>query len=263
MKRRSKCLALLAVAGGVVFAVALHDRVPQDPRYHLFADRRTILGVPNFWNAVSNLPFALAGVAGLIAVRRARSRRQPLGMTTAWALFFLGTVAVAFASTWYHLAPGQRRLTWDRLAMSVAFMSFLAAVIGEWIDPRAGRRLLPFLLAGGVAAVGYWQVSEMRGASDLRPYIVVQFLPLILVPMILMMFPAETVRAHYVWATLGAYAAAKGFELVDESLFRQAALLSGHTLKHLAAAGAAYSLVRAVSNPERERAAADVAAAPP
>lgn len=246
--RRRRCLALLAVAGGAAIAFLLHERVPQDPGYHRFADERRILGVPNFWNAVSNLPFAVTGLAGLIGVARSGSRRPPLAARQAWALFFGGTMAVAFGSAWYHLAPSDERLAWDRLAMSVAFTSLLAAVLGEWVDPRAARRLLPLLVLGGTAAVGYWHFSELRGAGDLRPYIIVQFLPLLLIPAILILFPAQGVKARYVWTILGMYAAAKVFELLDAELFRAGGIVSGHTLKHLAAAAGAYSLVRAVSD---------------
>jgi hypothetical protein len=39
--------------------------IPQDQSYHQFADQRILLGMPNFWNVVSNLPFIAVGAAGL------------------------------------------------------------------------------------------------------------------------------------------------------------------------------------------------------
>ena len=37
----------------------------QNQDYHQFADQREVLGIPNFWNVVSNLPFIAVGAVGL------------------------------------------------------------------------------------------------------------------------------------------------------------------------------------------------------
>ena len=44
--------------------------IAQSQNYHDFADQRTILGIPHFWNVVSNLPFIAVGTAGLLQCRR-------------------------------------------------------------------------------------------------------------------------------------------------------------------------------------------------
>jgi hypothetical protein len=59
-------VGLAAVAAGVLF---LLPPIPQDLRYHEFADHRTVWGIPNFWNVVSNLPFLLVALWGLRALR--------------------------------------------------------------------------------------------------------------------------------------------------------------------------------------------------
>jgi len=214
--------------------------VPQDRRYHDFADRRTLLGIPNFWNVISNAAFLIVGIAGLRAMHE-RGAAPPLD--PAYLVLFLALIFVSFGSAYYHLAPDNSRLTWDRLPMTLAFMAFVAIVIGERIDPHLGRRCLPFLLLAGVASVAYWHFSERRGHGDLRLYLLVQFLPLVLIPLIMLLFSPPHSKAWTIWGTLVAYVAAKILELFDERIFRLHGVISGHTLKHLAAAVGTYFLL--------------------
>ena len=239
-ERRWRYWLLLAIVAAFVAGTALHKPIPQTASYHAFADRRTVLGVPNFWNVISNLPFLLVGIAGLRALRRSG---PPGPLYPAYAVFFLGVTLVAFGSGYYHLAPDNSRLAWDRLPMTLAFMAFVAIVVGEHISGPLGRRCLPFLLLIGLLSVLYWHVSERQGTGDLRPYLLVQFLPLALVPLITLMFPSAVSRVYYIWGLLGAYAAAKVLEIFDERIFLALGVVSGHTLKHLAAAAGVYFLV--------------------
>ena len=237
---------LVAVVALPIVGIALLKPIPQPASYHDFADRRTLLGVPNFWNVISNLPFLLVGIAGLQTLRRGGPPRPLQPLYPAYAVLFLGVILVAFGSGYYHLAPDNGSLTWDRLPMTVAFMAFLAIVAGEGIDPRLGRRSLPFLLLIGVLSVVYWHVSEMRGVGDLRPYLLVQFLPLAIVPLITVIFPTSP-KAYYIWGTLAAYMTAKVLEVFDERVFHALGVLSGHSLKHVTAAAGVYFLVRAAA----------------
>ncbi len=232
---------LLAIAAGSVLAMVLHKPIPQDAGYHAFVDRRTGFGIRNFWNVISNVPFLLVGVAGLRAVRKGFQPLYP-----AYAMFFLGLILVCFGSSYYHLAPDNSTLTWDRLPMTLAFMAFVAIAVGEHISAALGRRCLPFLLMAGVASVIYWHVSQSRGHGDLRPYLMVQFLPLVLIPIVSILFPSSSPKRYFMWGMVAAYAAAKVFEVLDAGIYRASGLLSGHTLKHVTAAAGAYLLVLAV-----------------
>jgi hypothetical protein len=232
---------LLAVALAMAAALALHGPIPQDPAYHHFADARTLLGVPNFWNVASNLPFLLVGVAGLAWLSRALPRIAP-PLQPAYLLLFLGVALVAFGSSWYHAAPSNDTLLWDRLPMTLAFTALLAIVLGEHIDERLARWLLWPMAVAGVASVVYWHASERAGVGDLRPYALVQFLPVLLVPIVLLLYPRP--RSAGLWVALALYVAAKALEMADARV--DAALggaISGHSLKHLAAAGAMAALL--------------------
>ncbi len=228
--------ALLAVAIVAVVAVVLHAPVPQPAGYHSFADQRTILGVPNFWDVISNVPFLFAGIAGLVLLVRGALPGALPELRAAYVTFFAGAALVFAGSAYYHLNPNNVTLVWDRLPMSIAFMAFLAVVIGEHIKPRLGARLLLWLVVLGVASVAWWRYTEIVGLGDLRLYILVQYLPMIEIPLIMMLFPSRLRPIGYLWGLLASYAVAKLLERVDAQVFEVVRVASGHTLKHVVAA---------------------------
>jgi len=230
---KSGLIVALVLAALVVALVA--PPIPQDPAYHAFVDRQEILGVPNFWNVVSNIPFLFVGLAGLFVV----GRRFPPGaipaLRAAYMIFFVGVALVSVGSGYYHLGPANASLVWDRLPMSFAFMAFFAAIVGEYISVRIGARLLWPLIAVGVISVGYWHFTEFGGSGDLRPYALVQFLPMVLIPVILLLYRSPFTGNIWIWLALLAYAASKIAELADAPIFAVAGI-GGHAFKHLLAA---------------------------
>src|SRR6516162_11899469 len=137
-------IALGIAALGIIFCL---PPIPQDQNYHVFADDRTILGVPNFLNVASNLPFVLVGVLGLALLFRRDAVRSdgPIRSSAEWwplLVLFTGVLLTGFGSSYYHLDPDNERLVWDRLPMTIAFMGFFAGMIGERIGGRAGAWLL-------------------------------------------------------------------------------------------------------------------------
>ena len=149
-------------------------------------------------------------------------------------------------SAYYHLAPDTVRLFWDRLPMSLGFMSWVAAVLGERTRPERGPWLLALLLGLGVGSVVYWRWTESVGAGDLRPYVLVQYLPALLVPLVILLFPSRYTRRMDHFIALGVYALAKVCEGLDAQFLAWLHLVSGHSLKHLVAAGAAAWILRMV-----------------
>ena len=204
----------------------------QDPAYHLFADERMFLGISNFWNVASNLPFAIVGVWGFVFA--GRHVKDPL--RTPWHVFFIGIFLTAFGSAYYHLRPDNDSLAWDRLTMTFGFMSFVAIVVGEYLSVDWGKRLLLPLLAVGAASVFYWLHTEHLGAGDLRPYALVQFLPMILVPAIILISRDRSNLGPYIAWMIAFYAAAKVLEYFDAGVFSIGEMMSGHALKHVFAA---------------------------
>ena len=215
--------------------------------YHAFADTREILGIPNFWNVATNLPFLFVGIAGLNFVLRAHAPQQAFQDSRErwpYAVLFLGVALTSAGSAYYHLAPDNQRLVWDRLPMTIGFMAIVAATLAERVNIDAGVRLLGALVALGVASVIWWSVSAGRGAENLRPYIVVQFGSIAIVLLIAALFPSRYTHAADLLLVIVLYAAAKAAEHFDQALFALGSIFSGHSLKHVLAAAAVYQILR-------------------
>jgi hypothetical protein len=237
---------LVAVLAGAVALVALAVRllppIPQAPEYHLFADRRPLLGVPNALDVLSSAAFVAVGALGLLVLRRRAAAVGPA--RPAWRVLFWGVVATGLGSAWYHLDPTNDTLVWDRLPMAVAFMALLSALVAERLHAELGRRLLAPLVLAGIASVAYWYEGELRGAGNLVPYAIVQFGSLAAIPLVLLLGRRG---GGTDWGiALGLYALSKALEVSDAAVL--AALgVSGHTLKHLFAAAGIGWLVRMLS----------------
>ena len=240
---------LLGLLLAVVFLIAMLDPIPQDPEYHLFADTRAFLGIPNFNDVVSNIGFALVGVLGLFVLAGGRRREVFVRKSHArpFLVFFAGIALISLGSVYYHWEPSDERLFWDRLPMSVSFMAISAAVVADRIDARAGNGwLLYLLLAAGVLSLVYWNWTESLGRGDLRPYALVQFYPMLVLPLIIGLFPQHryTVGRYLALAILW-YGLSKLFEHFDHEVFELLGqTVSGHTLKHLTAAVAPFFVMR-------------------
>jgi hypothetical protein len=235
------------VIGVVVVAlVALAFLMPplvQPLSYHDFADRRACLLLPNCLDAASNVFFVLAGGWGLIVLFGLSERPVFIdpGERLPYALFFLAVVLIGLVSAYYHLAPDTARLAWDRAAMALAFMAWLSALLAERVGVNAGVGLLAPLCAAGLGAVFYWSWGEAHGAGDLRPWLLVELIPVVLVPLLLWLYPPRYSHGGEMLAVVGIYLAALLFDLSDRAVFTLSdGLVSGHTLKHLVAALAAW-----------------------
>src|SRR5215813_13269895 len=244
MTRGTQLVILLAVTAAAAAGISLAPPIPQDPTYHRFADSRPLGMVPNGWNVLSNLAFLLVGGYGVL-----KTLEMPAGPTAGfiesrerwpYALFFAGVTLTGIGSAYYHWAPDTPRLFWDRLPMTIGFMAFLAAVVSERIGVTAGLLLLGPLVAAGASSVIVWR------AGELHFYALVQFLPALLILLMLWQFPARYTGGGSLLVVLGIYAGAKLFEASDGTIFSWGHWLSGHTLKHLAVALAAWWVVHAL-----------------
>jgi hypothetical protein len=250
ISRRLGLRVLLVVTIAILLVDLLLPRIPQPQSYHAFADQRAFLGIPHFADVVSNVPFAIFGLWGLIFLLRyspEEIREHFLDRRERWfyIIISIGLFLTAFGSGYYHLDPGNERLVWDRIPMTIVFMSLIAALISERINLRAGLWLLPVLLLIGVSSVVQWHLSEIRGAGDLRFYGTVQAYAVIFV-LTALLFPSPYTHGSDLLWIAGFYILAKIMEILDKPIFSLGQIVSGHTLKHLAAALAGYSILRMV-----------------
>lgn len=235
---------LAALLAGVI---ATLPPVAQPLQYHDFADQRACFGLPNCLDTVSNGLFILAGAIGLLFLRGGTARRAFINRHEAgfYKLFFGAVVLIGFASGYYHLAPDNAGLAWDRAAIALAFMVWFAAILGERIGLATAIIMLPLLLVAALGSVGWWYWSETQGAGDLRFYVLVQLVPILLIPLLLWLYPPRYSKGWHILLVIGLYLLALLFDYTDRRVFAlTGGFVSGHTLKHVVAALAALWVVR-------------------
>lgn len=223
----------LAILGLLLIAMAAGPRVPQWPGYHNFAADHDYLGIPNFWNVLSNVPFLLIALAGFRNAGKARVEAL---------VFHTGVLLTGFGSAYYHWAPTNSTLFWDRLPMTIAFGAFTAALIAQRISPAWGRKALWPLVIFGALSVVYWRWTESIGKGNLVPYGFVQFGSLMLALVIQVMFPIKGEPQKLLWWAFALYAIAKVLEMTDRHIGDALHIVGGHPFKHLAAAAACYCI---------------------
>jgi hypothetical protein len=228
-------LVLLAMAGAWLLPA-----LQQPAAYHDFADNRTLLGIANAGDVLSNAAFALAGLAGFIQLRRGARELGPAVRASLY-VFFTGLFLTALGSAHYHLEPTNATLVLDRLPMTIAFAGVFGAVVGERVSTRSAFAALAAMLAIGLASVMYWKYTD-----NVSPYAAVQFGGIAGLILIL----ATTRRGAEAlpwWGLIAWYALSKLVEMGDKAIWdASGALVAGHLIKHLAAAMAGFVVAHAL-----------------
>ncbi len=240
--RNSRTGLLLLVSVIAVTALWFAGPIPQDPSYHLFADSSQVLGLGNFWNVISNFPFILVGFLGLARYSRLAQVESGPG----YVVLCVSVVFVGFGSAYYHNVPSNGSLLWDRLPMAVAFMALLSMLLGERVITRYKPLSLWLLVVIGLSAVVYWSWTESLGRGDLRPYLLVQFLPVLLIPLIVWLFPSRYMRNSLLLSSFALYFVAKLLEHFDTEVMSITGLTGGHAWKHVVAAIAGLCIIYAI-----------------
>lgn len=229
----TKWAIIICIAFAAMIVVAALHPIPQPLEYHDFADKRPLLGVPKAGDVLSNLPFVIAGLLGLFFTLKTGASLSPAQRWSYIALF-AGLLLTGFGSGYYHLAPDNQRLVWDRLPMTIAMAGFIGVLLVDRFDSNAVAAV-PVLMALGIASVIQWGISEQHGEGDLRWYGLYQGMVMIFAAELLLMFRSRERNFQvFAWAAL-ANLAAKVFELLDVPIYHLGAMISGHTLKHLSA----------------------------
>lgn len=234
---------MVFVSALACLVLMIQPPIAQDPSYHNFADTNTLFGIVHFWNVVSNLPFLLVGLLGLYKLHVSKTLQVIPDLRFSYSLFFFGVALVSFGSCYYHVAPTNGTLVWDRLPMTIAFMALISVIVGEQLSEYwAKRSVIPLLLIGFLSVI-YWHITEQQGMGDLRLYALVQFLPMLLIPILLLCFQSKYSSCRGYWYLLLGYLAAKILEHFDDEVFALLGVMSGHPLKHVAAAIGIYFLI--------------------
>jgi hypothetical protein len=222
-----RSLLMIMIVFGSLALMFLQPSIPQNQNYHNFADRKAFFEIPNFLDVMSNIAFLFTGIAGLGVCFR-----KNLGvMQTAWFVLFIGVALVSVGSAYYHWSPNNQTLVWDRLPMTLGFMGLFVVMLGEYINEQFSKFLIPAIVLG-FSSVIYWHLFD-----DLRFYIWIQLISLLIIPVVLILYRPKYSHQWMMFIAVGLYALAKIAEVKDgEILLLSFGLISGHTIKHLVSA---------------------------
>ncbi|KAL4194654.1 hypothetical protein AMTRI_Chr05g60540 [Amborella trichopoda] len=222
----------LCIAGFLCWACLMlaTPRIPHFPKHHLFADMRNFFGVPNTLNVITNFPFLVVGVLGLVLCLHGNYLCICLrGEVWGWALFYAGIASTAFGSAYYHLKPEDSRVIWDRLPIMIALTSLLSSFIIERIDERIGFTCLLPLLTIDLASILYVQMFD-----DLRLCMMYHLIPCVAIPAMAFVFPPKYTHSRYWFWAAGFYLLAKFEAAADRKIYSaNRYIISGHSLEHL------------------------------
>ena len=231
-----------AIVAAIIGAALWYGPIAQLPDYHRFADQQTLFGIPHFADVVSNIGFALVALWGACTLPRASGHATLAHGWAGYRLFLIGLFLTALGSAYYHLAPDNARLVWDRLPIALACGGLLAGVWGD-VKRQSSAVLTAWLALLAIYSVAWWYFTEQAGDGDLRPYLMFQVLPMVLIPLWQWLYQAPTADRLSFGTALLLYAVAKVTELHDHEIAEATGLRTGHTIKHLLATAAAALIV--------------------
>jgi hypothetical protein len=207
--------------------------LPQDPSYHVLADTRFCGPIPRAGDVLTNLAILAAGLAGVALWRRVHIAEYE---RAAYALLVAGMLLTALGSAYYHWAPNDARLVWDRLPMTLVLAALVTLVLADRVDPAFARvAWLPFAVLG-VASVLWWALSDRFGRDDLLLYLVVRIGTGLLIVCLCLLRPGRHTHIGWLVAALALDIAMTICERLDREIFAATHMVvSGHNLKHLLA----------------------------
>jgi predicted membrane channel-forming protein YqfA (hemolysin III family) len=233
---------VVTIAGGVL--LLLHGPIAQPVRYNDFADQSVLFGIPHAADVFSNLGFAFVAVGGWMLLRPWRDHSALRQGWWGYRLFLIAVFLTALGSTYYHLAPDNARLVWDRIPIGVACAGLLAAVRAETrTDTRVARDAVVLTLLSLLSVAWWYYTDSPQRPGDVRFYLLLQGLTVVLIPLWQAIYASP--RPDRIWFGVAVflYFLAKLAELWDHELLTTVGWISGHTLKHLLATVAAGVLV--------------------
>jgi hypothetical protein len=207
----------------------------QPASYHHFADQRSLGQLHNAADVLSNIVILIAGLLSFGWVLRHASNQpaQFPGMIVA----AFGLLFTAFGSAYYHMAPNDATLVWDRLPMTIVFAGILAMLWTSWSGQRVGWAQMLIMVVVSPATVGYWLLF-----NSLWPYAILQFGGLML---IVGMTLTRKVDGVVAWTlVIVFYGVAKIFESLDWQIWELTHhVIAGHALKHVSSGLAGGSMI--------------------
>jgi len=138
----ARAWVFVLVLAGLFVALLLAAPILQPPGYHAFADSRRVLGLANFWNVATNVPFVAVGMAGLAQLRHCGWQAPLLAVVLVLALF----PASRRDGAWLFAALGCYAAAKVFEAADRAFLELTAGAL-------SGHSMKHLLAAAGVACL--------------------------------------------------------------------------------------------------------------
>jgi len=232
---------LVGTALVAVLFLFFHGPIIQSDVYHNFALDHNIYGIDNAANVLTNVGFLIVGFIGLLKFTQIKSSDERSAPIMLFVLF-AGIFLTGMGSAHYHLYPSNQTLFWDRLPMTLVFVSLFSLVGWRYVSRNVFSMVFPISVLLGIFSVLLWQYGgEGFGGGDLRYYVYVQYFPLIAIPIILIFQPWR--EGKLLWIAFGFYVWAKSFEMGDVWI---AAItnIAGHPIKHICASLATVFIYR-------------------
>lgn len=230
---------LLLLAGVLCVLAVAGPHITQYEHYHAFADQRTMLGIPCALDVLSNVPFALMGLIGLVVLRRSVLGYEASVFKNMSSLFFYGLIITSVCSSAYHLHAENHSLWLDRMGMSVAFAGILGMAVCNRVSERAAQVTAYTVLIAAPMCLWNWQAT-----GNLLPWSVLQGGGMLIVLTLACLAPVDGQKRMPLVAVIVWYVVAKLLELGDAQVYAWSGeLVSGHSLKHVAAAMAAWPVI--------------------
>ena len=207
--------------------------LPQDPSYHILADLRHCGPIPRAGDVLTNLSILAAGIAGLFLWRGVHVEPEE---RVAYALLVAGMLLTALGSAYYHWAPGDARLVWDRLPMTLVLSALLTFLLADRVDRAFATVALWPVAALGAASILWWAWTRWQGSDDLLLYLIVRVGTGVAIACLLLLRRGRYSGALWLWAALALDITMTVAERLDNEIYAATGMfVSGHNIKHLLA----------------------------
>lgn len=250
---------IIIILAALVASLLIADFLPPvklPVGYHNFADQRMLLLIPNFFDVASNIPFAFMGLYGVRFLTRVNRGFLPLNLLSKLPFlgFFLSVIFIMLGSAYYHWSPTDASLFWDRLPIVIAFMCLFGGFLSDRLNSHFVTLFFtPCLILLALGALA-WDLYRFEQGGDLRFYLLVQIFPIVILPIVCRLYPIGRLTTEkHLWQMIAWYGVSKICEFFDTRIFILTnETVSGHTLKHLAAAMAVLAVIRMLREKTRK-----------
>jgi hypothetical protein len=223
-------ITLLVVIPYFLFPSSLFTR-------HSYTDQRSLCGLNNAFNVLSNLVLIAAGCYWLNWIFRTKNIslkcRKGLYETRLYATFFAAVILAGIQSAWYHLFQSQLGLLGTYLLSNIVMLSLLSAIIAERVNLRIGlHSCIPFIFISMLISF-YWYIYQTDNQLSHLWYFLTYLIPSLSIMTIIVARPKYGGIKHITFAFCNTFIAL-GVSCLDEAIYTLTRhMISGQSLHNI------------------------------